>query len=73
MASTRFPGKPMALIDGIPMIQHVWKQAITSKLGEVIVACAEKEVSDLIKSLGGNAVMTSPELPSGTDRIYAAI
>ena len=73
MASTRFPGKPMALIDGKPMIQHVWKQAITSKLGEVIVACAEKEVSDLIKSLGGNAVMTSPELPSGTDRIYAAI
>jgi len=73
MASTRFPGKPMALIDGIPMIQHVWKQAITSKIGEVIVACAEKEVSDLIKSLGGNAIMTSPELPSGTDRIYAAI
>ena len=48
MASTRFPGKPMALIDGTPMIQHVWTQAIPSKLGEVIVACAEKEVSDLI-------------------------
>jgi len=73
MASTRFPGKPMALIGGIPMIQHVWQQAITSKLGEVIVACAEKEVSNLIKSLGGNAVMTSPELPSGTDRVYAAV
>lgn len=73
MASTRFPGKPMALIDGIPMIQHVWKQAIASKLGEVIVACAEIEVSNLIKSLGGNAIMTSPELSSGTDRIYAAI
>ena len=73
MASTRFPGKPMALINGIPMIQHVWEQAMASKIGEVIVACGEKEVSDHIRSLGGNAIMTSPELPSGTDRIYAAI
>jgi len=73
MASTRFPGKPMALINGIPRIQHVWEQAMASKIGEVIVACGEKEVSDHIRSLGGNAIMTSPELPSGTDRIYAAI
>ena len=73
MASSRFPGKPMALINGIPMIQYVWEQAIASNIGEVIVACAETEVSDFIKSLGGNAVMTSPELPSGTDRIYAAL
>ena len=51
MASTRFPGKPMALIDGIPMIQHVWKQAITSKLGEVIVACAEKKYLILLNLL----------------------
>ena len=71
MASKRFPGRPMALINGIPMIQRVWEQAIMSKIGEVIVACSEVEVFDLIKSLGGNAVMTSPELPSGTDRIYA--
>ena len=73
MASSRFPGKPMALINGMPMIQYVWEQAIASNIGEVIVACAETEVSDFIKSLGGNAVMTSPELPSGTDRIYAAL
>ena len=44
MASTRFPDKPMALINGKPMIQRVWEQAIASKLGDVIVACSEKEV-----------------------------
>lgn len=73
MASIRFPNKPMAKIDGKPMIQRVWEQAMLSKLGEVVVACSEKEVFDLITSLGGRAVMTNPELPSGTDRVYSAI
>ena len=73
MASTRFPNKPMALIDGIPMVQRVWQQATASNLGAVVVACCEKEVFDLIKSLGGEAIMTSPELPSGTDRIFEVI
>ena len=73
MASKRFPNKPMVLIDGKPMIQRVWEQAISSKLGEVIVACSEKEVHDCILSLGGKAVLTDPDLPSGTDRIFAAI
>ena len=73
MASTRFPNKPIALIDGIPMIQRVWKQAILSNIGEVVVACSEKEVFDLIRSLGGNSIMTPPELPSGTDRIFEVI
>ena len=44
MASKRFPNKPMAQIDGKPMIQRVWEQAILSDLGEVIVACSEIEV-----------------------------
>ena len=73
MASTRFPNKPMALIDGIPMVQRVWQQAILSNLGKVIVACCEYPVFDLINSLGGEAVMTSPNLPSGTDRIFEVI
>ena len=51
MASTRFPNKPMALIDGLPMIQRVWQQAMASNIGEVVVACCEKEVFDLINSL----------------------
>ena len=73
MASTRFPNKPMAIIDGLPMIQRVWQQAMASNIGEVVVACCEKEVFDLIKSLGGDATMTPPELPSGTDRIFEVI
>ena len=73
MASTRFPNKPMALIDKKPMIVHVWQRAIESNLGRVIVACSEKEVADCISEVGGEAILTNPKLPSGTDRIYAAI
>ena len=73
MASTRFPNKPIALINGIPMVQRVWQQAIASNLGTVVVACCEKEIFDLITSLGGEAIMTVPNLPSGTDRIYEVI
>ena len=73
MASKRFPNKPMALIKGKPMIQRVWEQAIFSSVGDVIVACSEKEVYSLITSLNGKAELTDPDLPSGTDRVYAAI
>ena len=73
MASIRFPNKPMALINGVPMVQRVWNQAILSNLGSVVVACCEKQVFDLITSIGGEAIMTSPELPSGTDRIFEVI
>ena len=72
MASTRLPGKPLMPIDGIPMIQRVWQQAIESKIGEVFVACSEIEVHDLIVSNGGKAIMTDPNLPSGTDRVHSA-
>ena len=73
MASTRFPGKPLAIIAGKPMIQRVWEQAINSNLGEVLVACSENEVFNLIKSLGGKVILTDPDLPSGTDRIHSAL
>ena len=73
MASTRFPGKPLAIIAGKPMIQRVWEQAIISNLGEVLVACSENEVFNLIKSLGGKVILTDPDLPSGTDRIHSAL
>ena len=72
MASTRFPGKPLVKIDSIPMVQRVWMQAINSKVGDVFVACSETEVYDLIINLGGKAILTDPNLPSGTDRIYSA-
>ena len=73
MASRRFPNKPMALIKGKPMIQRVWEQAVSSNIGDVIVACSEKEVHDLITSLNGEVKLTDPNLSSGTDRVYAAI
>ena len=73
MASSRFPGKPMVKIHGIPMIQRVWQQAVNSNIGDVVVACSENEVFDLITNLGGMAILTNPNLPSGTDRIYSAL
>tara|TARA_Y100000814_G_scaffold178599_1_gene130521 strand:+ start:788 stop:1516 length:729 start_codon:yes stop_codon:yes gene_type:complete len=73
MASQRFPNKPMALIDGIPMIQRVWEKAKLANIGEVVVACCEKIVFDKINSIGGTAIMTNPDLPSGTDRVYEII
>ena len=73
MASQRFPNKPMALIDGIPMIQRVWEKAKLANIGEVVVACCEKIVFDKINSIGGSAIMTNPDLPSGTDRVYEII
>ena len=73
MASERFPNKPMAIISGVPMIERVWKQAIISNIGDVFVACSENEVFDHILSKGGKAIMTEPNLPSGTDRVHQAL
>ena len=71
MASQRFPNKPLAMINGVTMIERVWQQAINSNIGNVYVACCEKEVFELIADKGGNAIMTDPNLPSGTDRVFA--
>jgi 3-deoxy-manno-octulosonate cytidylyltransferase (CMP-KDO synthetase) len=73
MASTRLPGKPLADIAGVPMIVRVWKQAIAAKIGPVVVACAEREIAQAVESAGGRAVLTAPELPSGSDRVHAAL
>jgi 3-deoxy-manno-octulosonate cytidylyltransferase (CMP-KDO synthetase) len=73
MASTRLPGKPLADIAGQPMIVRVWKQAMAAKLGPVIVAAAEREIADAVEKVGGIAVMTDPDLPSGSDRAFQAV
>lgn len=73
MASTRLPGKPLADIHGAPMIVHVWRRAVESGLGRVIVACAEREISDAVGKAGGEAILTDPNHPSGTDRIFEAL
>jgi len=73
MASTRLPGKPLADIAGVPMIVRVWRQAVAANVGPVVVAAAEHEIREAIELAGGRAVMTEPDLPSGSDRIFAAL
>jgi|SRR5580704_8974299 3-deoxy-manno-octulosonate cytidylyltransferase (CMP-KDO synthetase) len=73
MASTRLPGKPLAGIGGVPMIVRVWRQAMASGLGPVAVAAAEPEIVQAVEKAGGRAVLTDPGLPSGSDRIHAAL
>lgn len=73
MASTRLPGKPLADIGGVPMIVRVWRQAVAAEVGPVVVACAEHEVLKAVESAGGRAVMTQAALPSGSDRVWAAL
>jgi len=73
LASTRLPNKPLADIAGAPMIVHVWRRAMAAGLGPVVVACGDKEIADTIAAVGGRAVLTDPDLPTGSDRIHAAI
>jgi len=73
MASTRLPGKPLADILGRPMIVRVWERAVAAAIGPVAVACSEAEVAEAVRAAGGLAVMTDPDLPSGSDRIHAAL
>lgn len=73
MASTRLPGKPLADIAGAPMIVHVWRRAVEAGVGPVIVACAEREIADAVTGAGGRAVLTYPDHPSGSDRIFEAL
>lgn len=70
-ASTRFPGKPLALLGGKPVIQHVWERAC-SILSTVIVATDDERIAEAVGRFGGVAVMTSPDHRSGTDRCYEA-
>jgi 3-deoxy-manno-octulosonate cytidylyltransferase (CMP-KDO synthetase) len=72
LASTRLPGKPLAEICGAPMIVHVWRRASEAELGPVIVAVAEREIAVAVEAAGGKAVLTRPDLPSGSDRICEA-
>ncbi|MCD8175541.1 MAG: 3-deoxy-manno-octulosonate cytidylyltransferase [Phascolarctobacterium sp.] len=68
--SARFPGKPLADIAGKPMIQHVYEQAVKAKRpSEVVVATDSGLVEAAVLKFGGKAVLTSPDHPSGTDRI----
>lgn len=73
MASTRLPGKPLADICGLPMIVQVWKRALEANVGQVLVAAAENEIAQVVRAHGGDAIVTEPGLPSGSDRIHQAL
>jgi len=73
MASTRLPNKPLMDIHGLPMIVHVLRRAEKAAIGRVAVATDTADIADAVKAHGGEAVMTSPEHPSGSDRIHEAM
>jgi 3-deoxy-manno-octulosonate cytidylyltransferase (CMP-KDO synthetase) len=73
LGSTRLPDKVLADIAGLPMIVHVLNRAREAGLGPVAVACGEPAIAEAVRAAGGNAVLTDPDLPSGSDRIFAAL
>lgn len=73
MGSRRFPGKPLAVLRGKPLVQHVWEAARrTRSLTRLVVATDAEEIADAVRSFGGEAVLTSGSHPSGTDRVHEA-
>ena len=76
MAAARLPGKPLADIAGKPMIVRVWDiaagWAARHEGAQVLVAAGDREIVDAVEAAGGTAIMTDPDLPSGTDRCWAA-
>ena len=73
LRSTRLPDKPLPEIGGVPMIVHVWRRACEAAVGPVVVACAEPAIAKAVEAHGGESVLTDPDLPSGTDRIFQAL
>ena len=74
--STRFPGKPLALVAGVPMIQRVYERVACAgpeACAKVVVATDDARISDVVRSFGGEAVMTSADCPNGTVRCHEAV
>lgn len=72
LKATRLPGKPLKLINNIPMIVQVYKRAVESKVGEVYVATPDKEIDDVVKNASGNSIITTNSPQTGTDRVWEA-
>ena len=73
-ASSRFPGKPLALIDGVPMVVRVLRNVEQARsVGRVVVATDDERIAQVVRAAGGEVAITSPELPSGSDRAWAAV
>ena len=73
LKATRLPDKPLADIGGEPMIVHVWRRAVEADCGPVLVATDAEAVRDAILQAGGEALMTRPDHPSGSDRVFEAV
>jgi 3-deoxy-manno-octulosonate cytidylyltransferase (CMP-KDO synthetase) len=73
MASTRYPGKPLLEVAGLPMVEHVRRRALLcGAFVEVAVATCDEEIARVIRGYGGRVILTSPEHPGGTDRVAEA-
>ncbi len=73
MDSTRLPGKPLLKFNGMPMVIRIAKIAISSGLGDVVIACCDSEVYDIAKKYKIDVIMTSKKHKSGSDRIFEAL
>jgi len=73
MAANRLPGKPLLEIGGVPMILRVLDLALAADVGPVAVAAGDAEIAWAVEAAGGRAVLTDPDLPSGSDRVKAAL
>ena len=73
LSATRLPNKPLVMIGNKPMIQWVYENASKAGVGDVIVATCCNEIAEVVKGVGGTAVLTDSDLPSGTDRVFAAV
>src|SRR5260221_387570 len=73
MAAARLPGKPLADIEGEPLIVHVWRRAMQAGIGPAIVATDFEPIAAAVQKAGGQAVMTRSDHPSGSDRIFEAL
>ena len=72
LGAKRFPNKPLAKINNVPMIIHVLNRAKESKVGEVFVATPDNEIFQIVKDNGGKAILTKADHQSGSDRVYEA-
>ena len=72
LGAKRFPNKPLAKINNVPMIVHVLNRAKESKVGEVFVATPDDEIFHIVNKNGGRAILTKPDHMSGSDRVYEA-
>lgn len=71
--ASRLPDKVLADIGGVPMVVQAWRRGMEAGIGPVIVAAAERKIADAVEKAGGKAVLTDPNLPSGSDRIHQAL